>query len=125
MDAVDAGQRRGAGADHADIQALTRLDLVGDVGEVALAREKRIRHVATIRRRRGSGAVDQRNGRDQRKDHTHASPPARSASGGLMRDEGLRPSITLYHDIRLAVAIMIKMPRRLMAVCTRGPPDHS
>src|ERR1700675_4682820 len=116
MDAVDAGQRRGTGADHADIQALTRLDLVCDVGELALAREKRFRHVATIRRRRGSGTVDQRNRRDQRKDHTHASPPARSASGCLTREPGLRPSMTLYHDIRLAVPIMMIIPVKLMAI---------
>ena len=38
---------------------------------------------------------------------------------------GLRPSMTLYHDIRLAVAIMIRMPNRLMAVWISGPPDHS
>src|SRR5580692_2614900 len=104
---------------------LTCLDRVGDVGQLALAREKRIRHVATIRRRRGSGAVDQRNGRDQRKDHTHASPPARSASGDLTREPGLRPSITLYHDIRLATAIMIIMPMRLMAIWVSGPPEYS
>jgi hypothetical protein len=31
----------------------------------------------------------------------------------------------LYHDIRFAVAIIIRMPAALSAACRSGPPDHS
>src|SRR5260370_29765342 len=54
-------------------------------------------------------------------DPDHASPPARSASRGLTRAVGLRPSIPLYHDSRLAVAIMSKIPNRLTDVCSSSP----
>ena len=33
--------------------------------------------------------------------------------------------MALYHDIRYAVAIMMKMPNALTAVCSSGPPDDS
>ena len=53
---------------------------------------------------------------DERNKRSHASPPARSASGALLRPPELRPSICLYHDIKLATATMIKMPAKLMSV---------
>src|SRR4029077_21120459 len=57
-------------------------------------------------------------------DPDHASPPARSASRALTRAVGLRPSIPLYHDSRLAAAIMSKIPNRLTDVCSSGPPEN-
>jgi hypothetical protein len=33
--------------------------------------------------------------------------------------------MALYHDIRLAVAIIMIMPNALTAVCSSGPPEDS
>src|SRR5215467_13602593 len=48
---------------------------------------------------------------------SHASPPARSASGGLERDPGLRPSMVLYHAISAAAAIIMAIPTALTSTC--------
>src|SRR5580698_7395351 len=123
--AVRAGQQRRAGADHADIQMLARLNFVRNMRESVVATQERLRHIATRFRRRRNCAVDQCNRGENGHQQCHASPPARSASGCLTREEGLRPSITLYHDIRFAVPVMINMPARLIATWTSGPPEYS
>src|ERR1700728_1508419 len=99
-----------------------RLDDGHDARKIGVAGDERGRHLA-IRRERG--AVHEQDGCKNSHDYLHASPPARSASEDLTREPGLRPSIFLYHDIRYAVAIMIKMPIRLTPTCISGPPDHS
>src|SRR5437899_342549 len=53
----------------------------------------------------------------------HASPPARSASGGRLGDPDPRPpSMRLYHAIRAAVAHMIRIPAMLLMICIGMPP---
>src|SRR4029450_10286670 len=59
------------------------------------------------------------NGDDKR---LHASPPARSASGGLERDPGLRPSTPLYHVITQAAAIIRRIPNTLTTMSAQAPP---
>src|SRR5271169_6560500 len=134
MCAFRPGDRRRAGADDADIQAVLGLYFAGDMRELDIAFNERLRDVAFFRRRIGArqpaeagndeGAGERARG-EYGTDKSHAPPPARSASGVLTRDVGVRPSIYLYHDIRLAVATMIRMPAKLMSACTTGPPDHS
>src|SRR6516165_12238062 len=93
-------------------------EFVSDAGEIDFALQERRRHFAGVglrlRHSAPSRQTIQRDRCNKRGEQFHASPPARSASGGLLRPDGLRPSICLYHDIRLAVATMIKMPTRLI-----------
>src|SRR3974390_1008592 len=93
-------------------------EFISNTGEIDFTFQKRRRHVASLGLRLGhrppGRQTVERNCRDKHGEQFHASPPARSASGGLLRSVGLRPSICLYHDIRLAVATMIKMPTRLI-----------
>src|SRR5262249_176316 len=48
---------------------------------------------------------------------SHASPPARSASGVFLGAPGLRLSASLYHLNSAAAAIMISMPNALASTC--------
>src|SRR5262245_1863715 len=79
--------------------------------------------VGTLRRECGAHARhdDQRCGAQR----PHASPPARSASGGFERDPGLRPSIFLYHEINAAAAHIMAMPRALTRTWTITASDSS
>src|SRR3954470_22503362 len=43
----------------------------------------------------------------------------------MERDPGLRPSASLYHLIRPAAAILIKMPTALTRSCIQNAPDTS
>src|SRR5580704_2950409 len=97
------------------------LHLSGDARQFDIAFEEGLRHIAFLRRRICARDAAERCGQDSARERTrsgdgddrlHAPPPARSASGVLTRDVGLRPSMYLYHDISLAVAIMIRMPAR-------------
>src|SRR4029077_7103652 len=115
---VRPGKRGGSGAQHADVEPMLVFECGGDAAEIDFSFQKRRWHVARLglwlrHGPPGRQTVD-RNCYDKRDEKFHASPPARSASGGLIRPLGLRPSICLYHDIRLAVATMIKMPTRLI-----------
>src|SRR5580692_4008271 len=105
------------------------LHFVGDVGQIDIAFDERWWHVAFFPRRGGTrgaaesdgqGSAGERARGEDGNNEFHASPPARSASGVLTRDVGPRPSMYLYHDIRLAVAIMIRMPARLMSAWIKG-----
>src|ERR1700686_781215 len=96
-----------------------------NAGQLGLRGNEPLRHVAVRRRLRRDGATCKRDGGQNGENECHASPPARSASGDLTRDTGLRPSIALYHDTRLAAAIMTIMPNTLIPVCSSGPPDDS
>src|SRR3954468_12960472 len=64
-------------------------------------------------------------GKGGRDPDLHASPPARSASGGFERELGLRPSILLYHVMRAAAAIIIRMPNKLISTCIQTAPEIS
>src|SRR5271163_538140 len=101
------------------------VNFFADASELGLRRYEPLRHIAVGRRLRCNGAACKGDGGQNGKNERHASPPARSASGDLTRDTGLRPSMVLYHDTRLAVAVMTIMPNTLIPVCSSGPPDDS
>src|SRR5438477_8415021 len=75
------------------------------------------------RRVEGGGPASQYGcGQQCRDERPHASPPARSASGGLERDPGLRPSTFLYHVINAAVPIITRIPSTLITTCIHNAP---
>src|SRR5271170_3984587 len=122
---VRARQCGGLRAHDADVEPMMILDFLADSHQIAGGGYERFRHVALLRRCSRGRAIHKRDGRQNGNDDRHASPPARSASGDLTRDKGLRPSTALYHESRLAAAIIMKMPNTLIAVCSSGPPEDS
>src|SRR5262249_16068225 len=55
------------------------------------------------------------------KQPSHASPPARSAFGGVGRGPDFRPSTFLYHVINAAAATIMSIPNALTRTCIATP----
>src|SRR5262249_738694 len=125
IDAGWADQGRRTGAHDHDVELLRLVDGGSDTRQagVGVYQVRCNSAVGALGRERGAHARQD----DQRYDaqRPHASPPARSASGGFERDPGLRPSIFLYHEINAAAAHIMAMPSALTSTWTNTASESS
>src|SRR5262249_43437905 len=100
------------------------LDARGNPLQVIVPRQQIARDLA---RRAGQGeGWQQQSSSEQHAPRSHASPPARSASGIFLGFEpGLCPSACLYHIKSHAPAIITRIPNTLVSSCIQKAADIS
>src|SRR5262249_61683388 len=106
-----------------DGRPLAFLHRLGDVLQLVVAKQQIARDIASLmlRGKRRAGQRAERRaegGQSYCNGYSHASPPARSASGPFLRREpALRSSALLYQVSRAAIPTMMTRPRPLTSDC--------